>query len=212
MIDHLVYATPDLDATVAEFVQSTGIKPVPGGAHPGFGTRNSLVSLGGSTYLEIVGPDPEQPKPSVPRPFGIDTLDRPKLITWCVRPYQPLTQVVERVEAAGYDPGEIVTMARTRPDGVELTWELTLPDLTTDSGGTLPFFIDWGRSIHPSFALPGGLELMHIELRHPRADWLRGVLKAIGGLDNVRVVEADVAGLRAPLRKLPEPGTLLSRS
>jgi catechol 2,3-dioxygenase-like lactoylglutathione lyase family enzyme len=201
MIDHLVYATPDLEATVADFTRATGAKPIPGGAHDGHGTRNYLVSIGGSSYLEIIGPDLDQPKPAQPRPFGIDTLDRARLITWCVRPFQPLGQVMERVRSAGYDPGEIITMGRQRPDGVELVWELTMPVLDTESRGTLPFFIDWGHTTHPSFALPVELELAKLELLHPDPEWLRGVLRAIGGLDNVEVVESAVAGLRAPLRK-----------
>ncbi len=201
MIDHLVYATPDLEQTVEEFARSTGATPVPGGAHDGHGTRNYLVSIGGSSYLEIIGPDRSQPRPSQPRPFGIDTLQRAQLVTWCVRPFQPLPQVTERVRAAGYDPGEIVTMARRRPDGVELVWELTMPILETDSRGTLPFFIDWGQTTHPSFALPVELELARLELHHPRPEWLRGVLRAIGGLEKVEVVESATAALKAPLRR-----------
>jgi Glyoxalase-like domain len=202
MLDHLVYATPDLEATVEDFTRATGVKPVPGGSHVGHGTRNYLVSIGGARYLEIIGPDRSQPAPNAPRPFGIDTLDRARLITWCVRPYQPLSQVLQRVQAAGYDPGEIVTMARTRTDGLEVEWELTMPILDTDSKGTLPFFIDWGHTTHPSFALTSELELSRLELRHPRPDWLRGVLRAIGGLDKVEVVESPVAGLKAPLRRI----------
>ena len=201
MIDHLVYATPDLEATVAEFTSSTGVTPTPGGSHPGHGTRNHLVSLGGSTYLELIGPDRTQRAPAQPRPFGIDTLAAAKLVAWCVRPFQPLPVVVARVRAAGYDPGEIVTMARTRPDGMEVVWELTMPQLGDDTGGTLPFFIDWGRTTHPSFSLPAELELVKLELRHPRPDWLRGVLKAIGSLDHVEVTESEVAGIRAPIRR-----------
>jgi hypothetical protein len=47
-LDHLVLATPDLAATVAHFTERTGVEPAPGGAHVGLGTRNHLVSLGGS--------------------------------------------------------------------------------------------------------------------------------------------------------------------
>ncbi|MEZ5218610.1 MAG: VOC family protein [Ilumatobacteraceae bacterium] len=88
---------------------------------PGHGTRNYLVSLSGSAYLEIIGPDLGQPETGRdPGPSGSTPLAEPKLVAWCVRPGQPLSVVVERVRAAGYDPGEIVTMSRTRPDGVEL--------------------------------------------------------------------------------------------
>ena len=71
-VDHLVYATPDLAAGVERVERLLGVKAVPGGQHPGGGTRNALIRLGDETYLEIIGPDPDQPKPPRPRRFGID--------------------------------------------------------------------------------------------------------------------------------------------
>src|SRR5262249_11322359 len=58
-VDHLAYATPDLEKGVAEIERLLGVRATPGGQHPGRGTRNALVSLGPTSYLEIVGPDPD---------------------------------------------------------------------------------------------------------------------------------------------------------
>ena len=62
-----------------------GVKAAAGGQHPGLGTRNALVALGPTSYLEIIGPDPEQPKPSGPRRFGIDDLKAPRIVRWVVK-------------------------------------------------------------------------------------------------------------------------------
>ncbi|MYT74603.1 MULTISPECIES: VOC family protein [unclassified Streptomyces] len=149
LLDHLVLATPDLAATVADFTRRSGVTPAPGGAHVGLGTRNHLVGLGGSAYLEIVGPDPEQPEPARPRPFGIDRLTAPAVVTWAIRP-PVLDATVAEARAAGTEVGPVRAMSRRRPDGTLLEWRLTLDE----RAGVVPFLIDWGTTAHPSAGLP----------------------------------------------------------
>ena len=129
MIDHLVYASADLPSASARIAELLGATPTPGGSHVGHGTYNELLSLGGATYLEVIGPDPAQPAPDGRRPFGIDQLTAPALVAWCVRPVRPLDEVVAAARAVGVDFGEVASMSRRRPDGVLLEWELTFPQL-----------------------------------------------------------------------------------
>ena len=174
LLDHLVYATPDLATTVADFTRRTGIAPAPGGPHVGLGTRNYLVGLSGPYYLEIIGPDPAQPAPQHPRPFGIDRLTEPRTVTWAIRP-PDLDVALTAAHAAGHDPGPVLAMSRQRPDGSLLEWRLTL----VAAAGVVPFLIDWGATEHPSAGLPSAT-LLAMSATTPNPDTTRGRLAALG--------------------------------
>lgn len=156
-------ATPDLPGTVAAVTRLLGEAPVAVGRHDGRGTRNFLLGLGDGGYLEIIGPDHDQPTPALPRPFGIDALTEPRLITWAVR-VTDIDAAVAEARAAGYDPGAASDMSRETPDGQSLRWRLTLSRDGSHTG-VVPFLIDWGATAHPSASLPQvtlrGLEAVH---------------------------------------------------
>lgn len=149
-IDHLVYATPDLAGTVADIEARFGVAPQPGGAHVGLGTFNALLGLGERTYLEIVGPDPAQPAPDFPVRSGWTPSNAPPSSPGAA-PRRPLPEIVIAAREAGFDPGDILPMSRQRLDGVLIEWTLTLGALPEN--GVLPFFIDWGRTEHPTHGL-----------------------------------------------------------
>src|SRR5215475_3695541 len=123
-VDHLVYATPDLNRGIGEIEQLTGVRASPGGQHPGGGTRNALVALGPTSYLEIIAPDPDQPAPSTPRTFGIDNLQRSKLVTWAAKT-NDLAQLKLQAERNGIQLAPVSPGSRKRPDGVLLSWQTT---------------------------------------------------------------------------------------
>jgi catechol 2,3-dioxygenase-like lactoylglutathione lyase family enzyme len=52
-IDHVIYATADLDAAAARVASELGLSVVAGGRHDGHGTHNRIVPLGGG-YLELM--------------------------------------------------------------------------------------------------------------------------------------------------------------
>ncbi|HXW45169.1 MAG TPA: VOC family protein [Streptosporangiaceae bacterium] len=194
-IDHLVYACPDLGPAVDRIAAQTGVRPAFGGQHPGLGTHNALLSLGGRTYLEIIAPDPGQPPPAGPLPFGLDALTEPGLRAWAAAPGD-LDAVVRESAAGGFDYGPIVDRSRRTADGHELTWRMTTyPD--SAQVAVTPFLIDWNGSPHPAAAAPAGLRLHEFRLRCPAPDRLAARLRALG-LD-LNVDEAELPGLSAVL-------------
>jgi fermentation-respiration switch protein FrsA (DUF1100 family) len=59
-IDHVIYATADLDEAAARIQSELGLSVVPGGRHEGHGTHNRIVPLGGG-YLELMAvADPDE--------------------------------------------------------------------------------------------------------------------------------------------------------
>lgn len=199
VLDHIVLAAPDLAATVAEFAERTGVTPVRGGSHAGRGTANHLVGVGRGAYLEIIGPDPDQPAPPQGRWFGIDALSGPRIVTWAVRT-PDIDAVVRSARARGYDPGEPEAMSRTTPDGEVLRWRLTATTLGTGYDGVVPFLIDWGTTPHPtSRGLPEA-PLLDLRATHPRPDLVREALAALGAALDVRAGDAGFAAVLDCLR------------
>lgn len=204
MLDHLVYAGPHLADAVAQFSELTGVPPARGGSHARLGTANYLVGLGRSSYLEIIGPDPEQPAPPAPRPFGIDSLTAPRLVTWAIRPAD-LDTLVAAARAAGYDPGEPRPMSRHTPAGELLEWRLTTPDVALGDG-LVPFLIDWGSTPHPtSRALPQ-TPLLEWRAGHPDPESIGAILTALGA--ELPVARADRATLTAVVHGADGPVSL----
>jgi hypothetical protein len=193
-LDHLVYAVPDLAAATASFEERFGVRPAPGGRHEDKGTRNHLVGLGGSAYLEIIGPDPESDVP--PAWFGIAALTGPRLVTWAIRPVD-LDATVADARAAGYDPGDVEPMSRRTTDGTVLAWRLTRRD-SPAHGGLVPFLIDWGTTTHPTTSGLPQVELVSFHAEHPDAAAVSKDLAAVGARLEVRT--GATAGLHARLR------------
>ncbi len=170
-VDHLVYATPDLDRGIVEIERLLGVRADSGGRHFTWGTRNALAALGQSTYLEIIAPDHDHSPTGGVRPFGLDRLDRSGLVGWAANASH-LDKI--RVAAArhGVMLGPVLFGSRQRPDGAILTWTLT--DLTCMvADGIVPFFIDWGSSPHPASSASAGATLVSLRAEHPDADRVR---------------------------------------
>lgn len=178
VVDHLIYAVPDLAAGIDELERRLGVRAAIGGRHPTWGTHNALLSLGPGCYLEIMAADPEAVPPASPRPAGLDTLTAPRLATWVAAAID-LERRVAGARAAGVDLGEVARRSRTRPDGSVLAWTMTDP-IMPRMDGLVPFLIDWTGSAHPGASAPAGCRLIDLRAEHPDLDDVRRQLDALG--------------------------------
>ena len=205
-VDHLMWAAPDLDPGIDLLAALTGCRAIPGGAHPGNGTRNALLGVSNQLgmaeqhvgrplgpgeagrnrcYLEIIAPDPAQVRTKT-MGAELEQLEHPKLRTWAVAATDIDSIAAELVQRGVSTEGPRA-MSRRTPRGELLQWRLLFaraPGL----GGVMPFFIDWGSSPHPSLELTQKCRLKMLQLTMPADSAVFEWLKRIEGVD---VVEGD---------------------
>ncbi|MEM9609282.1 MAG: VOC family protein [Actinomycetota bacterium] len=206
-IDHLVVRAPSLETGIEALEARTGVTAAFGGAHPGMGTRNALLSLGPTSYLEIIVPDPEQPVPPGGRPFGVTDDSAVELVSFAVHPVDgaDIDALAEAARSAGYDLGPVVSISRQLPEGGELRWRLTFPP-GEGADPVQPFLIDWGAAPSPAGTTPTGCTLRELSIGHPDPGPLRGLVEILG-LD-LRISAAEAAVLVAEVESPNGPVTL----
>jgi hypothetical protein len=193
LIDHLIYAAPSLPAAIVDVAERFGVRAQAGGKHIGLGTHNALLALGARTYLEIIAPDPGQPEPSMPRPFGLDSVSHGRLAGWALA-CDDIDAAVAGARSHGYDPGDVLDGRRVGPTGTALRWRMTS---SQTAGGLVPFLISWGDTEHPARSAPRGLALEACYIEHPDPASVAPLLTALGA--DVEIKPASAAALIARL-------------
>lgn len=184
-IDHIIVGVSDLEAGVRKFEQLSGVRAVPGGAHPGQGTRNALVSLGDGTYLELYAPNPAE-KIASPAVAELQSLTGLKPLGWAVSTTD-IDGLRSNFGALGLPLSPPEPGSRVRPDRSVLEW-VTFGFEKFDHS-LAPFFIQWkNQKLHPSRTSPGGCRLLSIRLLDPAPAALKSAVGPLG-LD----VEVDQA-------------------
>jgi len=155
VLDHLVWAVPDLNLAIKELEEKTGVQAIFGGRHPKHGTCNALASLGEGEYFELLARDLSLPAGELAK--FCTNLTQPNLVTWVVRTSK-INEMAERAKRAGYQ-AKVEEMSRLRPNGEKLEWKLL--KITGHSGSNfVPLVIDWQNCPHPSLDAPKGLKLL----------------------------------------------------
>lgn len=191
-LDHLVLGAASLADGASALAARFGVEPDAGGRHEGYGTHNRLLSIGRQTYLELIAPDPGQPTPDRPRPFGLDDpavaeriSRRPRLLAYVVR----TDDIAAAREALGLPPGRAFDMRRG-----SLQWKISLP-VQGQPVGT-PILIDWGDTPNPSSTLPDrGLRLVGFRIGVPAAT--AKLLAPLAADPRIRIEPADEFELHA---------------
>ena len=185
-LDHLSFAAgPDGLASTAERLGDLlGTAFVDGGVHPRFGTRNMILPLGGTMYLEVV--EALDHPASDKAPFGQAVKARSQAgggwLGWVVAvdDIAPVEQRLGRASVAGN---------RHRPDGTELRWkQIGVNGLISDA--QLPFFVEWESPLemHPSAGADDSFTLACLEIAGaPQrvSEWLGAPVEA--PLEDVKV-------------------------
>ena len=190
-IDHILLGIDDLDRGMKAFEQSTGLKPVYGGKHPG-GTHNALVSLGDGTYLEILAL--QKGVTDAGEFAGLEQLKTLTPIGWAVSSRDSV-QLRERLSAAGMAVTEPEPGSRTTATGSTLSWQsFGLKENFEEA----PFFIVWSaQTPHPSTTSPSGCKLQQWQIASPRVDKLEQLRRTLEL--RVDVAEAKATSLRLSL-------------
>lgn len=176
-LDHILWSAPDLDDGARTIELLTGVKPARGGAHPGLGTRNSLVALDAGRYFEIISPDPAQDLTGN-RGGRIAAQARSGLTTFAIAS-DDLVSLRDAALGEGLTVNGPIAMHRKTPGGARLDWTiLYLEDARF--GEAIPFVIDWGNTPHPSASAPSGCGLKSFAALHPEAESLAKLYSALG--------------------------------
>jgi hypothetical protein len=174
-IDHLVVAVRSLPEGIAEFERLTGVKATIGGKHPGRGTENALVSLGGGRYFEIIAPQEGAQLSAMDEPMR--GLDRLHIINWAVK-LNDVDAAARALKGAGFETTPPQPGSRVTPSGERLEW--TTLGLADRAIAMAPFFIRWSPATkHPSTTAPGGCDLTRLTITGPQSDRLAAALNAL---------------------------------
>jgi Glyoxalase-like domain len=204
-IDHLVWYSPDLADGERYFAERMDCAPAYGGVHPGDGTRNSLLSLGDETYVEILARDPAQGA-SVSLDPQLASLTDQGLYHWAVGGVD-LDEIIERARRSSFEVSDATGGGRRLPNGNWLGWKCV--GLRNHGFGALvPFFIDWTDCAHPASSAPRGGAFRKVELFSPQAAKLSGLFQNLGL--ELSVAEREQPGIVATLEARGGPQVLNS--
>ena len=193
VIDHITITAPTLEAGEELVKSSLGVTPQQGGEHPRMGTHNLLLRLGEAVFLEVIASNPAAEKPSKPRWFALDKVDKntpAKLKTWVVK----TENIRSTLDSCSEPIGKIEPMSRG-----DNNWLITIPEdgsLPINEGA--PALIEWKTETHPASKLiDQGLELIELQVHNSQSERIEKFLDSINFVGEVKVYKSKESKLVA---------------
>jgi len=184
-IDHIVIVLRDLDAAIRSYA-GLGFTVVPGGRHP-VGTHNALISFADGSYIELIAFYEANPEHRWWAPLQ----QGGGLVDVCMQT-DDLNADTAAFRRAGVMIDDPKPLTRTRPDGYQLRWVLSIP--REGHRGVAPFLIQ---------------DETPREERVPRETNHRN---QVTGIDSLTIAVADVATVRNwYAQTLRQPGQEIRR-
>ncbi len=165
-IDHLVVVVADLQHAADDY-RSLGFAVVPGGQHP-VGSHNVLIAFADGSYLEIIAFYRE----AIEHRWWDPLQKGERLVDYCMQT-DDLQGDTKKLRDAGVAINDPVPWSRTRPDGFEVKWVLSLA--IGSHRGVAPFLI---QDLTP---------------RHERIPQQFDHANGVTGIDKVTIAVSDLA-------------------
>jgi hypothetical protein len=151
----------------------------------GLGTKSARVSFEGCSYLEIIAPDPKQP--STPLADALAQLETGEMVPlhYAVRKSNACDLKRDTWPEMGLGCDQVTMVAKDR--GMPWNWDLFFLQGHGD-GGLVPFFINWGESVHACSKLPIVGSLDSVTVKAPANNAVHRLLE---GVDDITVESND---------------------
>ncbi len=162
------------------FESLLGVRPLFGGNHQSFGTKNALINLDKGIYLELLAADETNTTASKPRWMGVDCLTKNQITRWALKS-DSLRNDRETLKKYHSQMGDLKQGSRNNKQGTLLSWELLMP-LADPEVEVVPFIIDWSKSErHPSDMLPNmNCSFVALTGTHPQPEIFTDLFKKLG--------------------------------
>lgn len=194
-LDHIAVVAPSLSEGVAYVRSKLGVCVPEGGRHPLMGTHNCLMQIGVDEYFEIIAIDPDAPKPTRQRWFGLDVVNKPTpcLATWILACHDIEAQIARAIP----EVGESVDLSRDT-----LSWKISVaPTGQLPMSGSFPTLIEWPDAPHPASEMPNlGCSLTSLTIQHPHIGIISNFLAGMLDDPRIKLEQANDPKLLAELR------------